>query len=188
MVDSYAWDTIVEWMTKDKTYETLGNDSSSKGNYVNNDKISLSYALYALHRYGARKNTNVKDYWSYAAKYHKGPIKSGGINIDATSGAKYEFTNNDYDTTNYNYTIRKELATGSAEETKINNIYDMAGNMWEWTTETGKPDGGNTVRAVLRGGSFNGDGSNNPVSHRNGDVATSGFYVLIGFRVVLYIQ
>ena len=188
LVDSYAWDTIVEWMTKDKTYENLGNDSSSKGNYVNNDKISLSNALYALHRYGARKNTNVNDYWSYATKYHKGPIKSGGINIDATSGAKYEFTNNDYDTTNYDYTVRKELATGSAEETKINNIYDMAGNMWEWTTETGKPDGGNTIRAVLRGGSFVDYGSDNPVSGRSGFDATSWYYVHIGFRVVLYIQ
>ena len=189
LVDSYAWDTIVEWMTKEKTYETLGNDSSSKGNYVNNDKISLSNALYALHRYGARKNTNVNDYWSYATKYHKGPIKSGGVNIDATSGAKYEFTNNDYDTTNYNYSIRKELATGSSEETKINNIYDMAGNMWEWTTETGKPDGGNTVRAVRRGGGFADDGSRNPVSSRDGDYdATSWSDVGIGFRVVLYIQ
>ena len=188
LVDSYAWDTIVEWMTKDKTYENLGNDSSSKGNYYNNDKISLSNALYALHRYASRKNTNVNDYWSYATKYHKGPIKSGWIGIDATSGAKYEFTNNDYDTTNYNYTIRKELATGSAEETKINNIYDMAGNMWEWTTETGKPDGGNTVRAVRRGGSFDDDGSGAPVSHRHGGGATSWYGVNIGFRVVLYIQ
>lgn len=188
MVDSYAWDTIVEWMTKDKTYENLGNDSSSKGNYYNNDKISLSNALYALHRYGARKNTNVNDYWSYATKYHKGPIKSGWIGIDATSGAKYEFTNNDYDTTNYDYTVRKELATGSAEETKINNIYDMAGNMWEWTTETGKPDGGNTVCAVRRGGSFSYIGSSGPVSYRCGYDATSGCSVFIGFRVVLYIQ
>ena len=188
LVDSYAWDTIVEWMTKEKTYENLGNDSSSKGNYYNNDKISLSNALYALHRYGARKNTNVNDYWSYATKYHKGPIKSGWIGIDATSGAKYEFTNNDYDTTNYDYTIKKELATGSAEETKINNIYDMSGNMWEWTTETGKPDGGNTVRAVLRGGGFDNNGSSFPVSYCNGCCAASWCSADFGFRVVLYIQ
>ena len=64
----------------------------------------------------------------------------------------------------------------------------MAGNMWEWTTETGKPDGGNTVRAVRRGGSVNSDGSDDPVSNRRGNFATSGFNVDIGFRVVLYIQ
>ena len=192
LVDSYAWDTVVEWMTKNEAYKSLGNDSTIKGNYYNNNqdgtRINLSNALYAWHRYGARKNTNINDYWSYATKYHKGPIKSGAISIDATSGKNYEFANNDYDTTNYNYTARLELATGSAEETNINNIYDMAGNMWEWTTETGKPDGGNTVRAVLRGGSFHSNGSYYPVSYRDGNFRTVDCDVDFGFRVVLYIQ
>ncbi len=192
LVDSYAWDTIVEWMTKEEANKNLGNDSSTKGNYYNNSNINLSNALYAIHRYGsiteAGKKAGKGDYWSYAIKYKKGAFKSGAESIDATSGAKYDFTNNTYDTTNYSYTIRKELATGSAEETKVKNIYDMAGNMWEWTTETGKPDGGSTLRAVLRGGSFDGDGSSNPVSGRSGGRSTTGYGLHIGFRVVLYIQ
>ena len=189
LVDSYAWDTIVEWMTKDGAYKNLGNDSSNKGNYYNNDKISLSNVLYALHRYGTRKNTTVRNiYWSYATKYSKGAITSGGMSIDAISGAKYNFTNNDYDTTNYNYTIRKELATGSSEETKVNNIYDMAGNMWEWTTETGRTDEDHTVHAVRRGGGFDVNGSTTPVSYRHGDYIISDCHVAFGFRVVLYIQ
>ena len=192
LVDSYAWDTIVEWMTKNEAYKNLGNDSTIKGNYCDNNKdgtrINLSNALYAWHRYGARKNTSVNDYWSFAAKYRKGPIKSGAISIDATSGKNYEFENNNYDTTNYNYTARLELATGSAEETNINNIYDMAGNMWEWTTETGKPDGTSTVRAVPRGGGFNDLGSSDPVSGRRGNGRAVDCYVNVGFRVVLYIK
>ena len=68
----------------------------------------------------------------------------------------------------------------------------MAGNMWEWTTETGKHDSKATDAtnyAVRRGGSFNNNGSNNPVSNRNGnnDSGWSGD-VSVGFRVVLYIQ
>ena len=192
LVDSYAWDTIVEWMTKEEANKNLGNDSSLKGNYYNNDKINLSNALYAVHRYGsiteAGKKAGKGDYWSYATKYKKGAFKSGAESIDATSGAKYDFTNNTYDTTNYSYTIRKELATGSAEETKVKNIYDMAGNMWEWTTETGKPDGGSTLRAVLRGGSFFSGGSDLPVSSRNGSISATGYSLNIGFRVVLYIK
>ena len=31
---------------------------------------------------------------------------------------------------------RFEIATSSSERNKANNIYDFAGNMWEWTTET----------------------------------------------------
>ena len=64
----------------------------------------------------------------------------------------------------------------------------MAGNMWEWTTETGKPDGGNTLRAVLRGGSFGWAGSDYPVSYRHGNNVATWLAVFIGFRVVLYIK
>ncbi len=41
------------------------------------------------------------------------------------------------------------LKTGSSEETKAKNIYDIAGNTFEWTLETA----GNGVR-VVRGGSY----------------------------------
>ena len=86
--------------------------------------------------------------------------------------------------------------------TKKNNIYDLAGNMWEWTTETGehkiKDADGNTVtdgndgdniytRAVRRGGSFFGDGGDYPVAYRRGYYATGWYDVNVGFRVVLYI-
>ena len=59
--------------------------------------------------------------------------------------------------------------------------------MWEWTTETGKPDGGAT-RAVRRGGSFWYDGAGLPVSYRGGGSETTWYDVDVGFRVVLYIK
>ena len=192
LVDSYAWDTVVQWMVKNESYKGIGLDSSNYGNYYNNDKIDLSNALYAAHRYGTRKNTSVNDYWTIATKYIKGPIKSGGEAVTASTGpSKYEFAADTYDETNYKYDIRKELATGSAEETKINNIYDMAGNMWEWTTETGKH--GSTANdatnyTVRRGGSFGNYGSGYPVSGRVGSYSVGVCDIDIGFRVVLYIQ
>ena len=67
----------------------------------------------------------------------------------------------------------------------------MAGNMWEWTTETGKHDSKATDAtnyAVRRGGSFNDYGSDYPVSGRNGGSSVGGCSIVIGFRVVLYIQ
>ena len=67
----------------------------------------------------------------------------------------------------------------------------MAGNMWEWTTETGKHDSKATDAtnyAVRRGGSFGNYGSGNPVSGRLGDYSVGVYYVGVGFRVVLYIQ
>ena len=187
LVDSYAWDTIVEWMIKNENYKNLGNDSSSKGNYCDNDKINLTNTLYALHRHGNHKNTNVSDYWSYATKYHKGEITSGIVYINSTIGAKYDFTDNNYDTINFNYTVRKELATGASEDTKINNIYDMAGNMWEWTTETGKQNESNEICAVLRGGSFGCNGFTYSLVYRDGNSVKTWKSVEYGFRVVLYI-
>ena len=60
--------------------------------------------------------------------------------------------------------------------------------MWEWTTETGNPDGTSTTRAVRRGGSFGWNGSGAPVSCRYGGGSVGAYAFDIGFRVVLYIQ
>ncbi len=55
------------------------------------------------------------------------------------------------------------LATGSSEYTRLNNIYDLAGNVWEWTIET---DGG--YYRTVRGGAYNLGGSGHPASNRLG--------------------
>ena len=75
----------------------------------------------------------------------------------------------------------KLAKTGSCEEWCLNNIYDFAGNVHEWTK--------NNKCAVLRGGSFNGYGTHVPASFREDDDWASHFpFVYIGFRVVLYIK
>lgn len=48
-----------------------------------------------------------------------------------------------------NYSNCILIPTGSAEYTKTNNIYDMAGNVAEWTTETGS-----ISHKIFRGGDF----------------------------------
>lgn len=53
------------------------------------------------------------------------------------------------------------IPAGSAEYTKINNIYDMAGNVYDWTTEAYS-----TVSRVYRGGYYNSYGYNYPMAYR----------------------
>ena len=53
------------------------------------------------------------------------------------------------------------IPAGSAEYTKTNNIYDMAGNVWEWTTEAYS-----TGSRVCRGGGYSSNGSSVPMANR----------------------
>lgn len=62
------------------------------------------------------------------------------------------------------------IPTGSAEYTKTNNIYDMAGNVWEWTTEANS-----TNYRVYRGGNYGSYGTNNPMANRYSDFP-NGYY------------
>ena len=74
------------------------------------------------------------------------------------------------------------LTTGTTQRNSVLNIYDLAGNEYEWTLEkstlTGYP-------SVSRGGRYNYGGSNYPASSR-GNYATSGSSSVISFRPALW--
>ena len=73
------------------------------------------------------------------------------------------------------------LTTGADTSFSLMNIYDLAGNVWEWTLEfctTSDP-------CVNRGASFDFDGSNSPAGVRDGD-NTGGYSISFGFRVGLW--
>ncbi len=79
------------------------------------------------------------------------------------------------------YGASSPTTTGSKPEYAEKNIYDMAGNVWEWIMEAYYTD-----RRVDRGGGYNYSSSNAPVSHRGydkPDFACDG----IGFRIALYL-
>lgn len=83
----------------------------------------------------------------------------------------------------YHYGIK---TTAISEDVKKKNLYDVAGNLWEWTQETSYPN--NTVESyMLRGGGFRFSYSDYPACYRGNRTAT---YTLTdgGFRPVLYIK
>jgi len=74
------------------------------------------------------------------------------------------------------------LSSGANDELKKQNIYDIAGNVWEWTLEYS----GNTSMPVTgRGGCFLDVGTANTVSARSAFPTTEAWYSY-GFRVSLY--
>ena len=71
--------------------------------------------------------------------------------------------------------------TGAKEEYNIKNIYDLAGNVWEWTMESY-----DTNYRVYRGGYYDISGSYYPSSIRGGDGPDDATADL-SFRVTLYL-
>ena len=77
-----------------------------------------------------------------------------------------------------------DFPTGGIVEDK-KNIYDVAGNMWEWTTETINRD---DTKRVFRGGSndYAGDVTLANCRYSSNSVSEPGW--CIGFRAVLYVK
>ena len=72
--------------------------------------------------------------------------------------------------------------TGASEDYKLNNIYDLAGNVYEWTMESYE-----NVGRIRRGGSYNTIGNTYPISNR--DSRDLSFNLgTDGFRVALYLN
>ena len=73
------------------------------------------------------------------------------------------------------------LTTGATDTNNLQNIYDIAGNVNEWTRELCS----SSYQWVSRGGSYYDDGSECPARRRN-IYATGSYYDLVGFRIGLW--
>ena len=76
-----------------------------------------------------------------------------------------------------------QQTTGKSEYWKANNIYDLAGNVYEWTQERYSTE---TDRAS-RGGNFANHGDNLPVAYRFISSASLAYNSDIGFRSSFYL-
>lgn len=105
LVDSYAWDTVCNYISEGKSNKSeYLRDSSLYGNYYNGTK-TIRNTRYAIHTYN--------NGWTKASTYGKGDIAQP----NRTGRNKIE------------------VETGASTDYSTKNIYDLAGNMWEWTTE-----------------------------------------------------
>ena len=96
--------------------------------------------------------------------------------------ATFEYVNSSGSTATKNEGSSTRIPTGSAEYTKANNIYDLVGNVRDWTMEAYI-----TYYRVYRGGGYNYSGDNDPADNRYSYTPT-GSICYCGCRSALYIK
>ena len=75
------------------------------------------------------------------------------------------------------------LSTGASEEFSKQGIYDLAGNVYEWTLEHATSD--SSYPCVGRGGGYLAGGEGYPTASRS-DYDTTRYVGIVGFRLSLY--
>ncbi len=143
LVDSYAWDTTCKWL---KNSGVIKEDSAGRinstdyGNYINSAFSIPKGTLYVKHLYLAKQKDGVSTDWYFrkggTGKYSYdivndedgmkvGEKKDETVPENATKPEGAEDAASNY----YTADGRIEIATGSSDNTRTNNIYDLAGNM-----------------------------------------------------------
>ena len=158
------WDLVLAFMHNKGNIEdsTLTSNSTTIGNYYNST-FDLDRGKYA--QFGQLGNT-----W----KNFDSALDSIVVSNETTGKMKKTEQNS--------YQNGILLTTGGTEQSKVMNIYDIAGNVCEWTLEKTS----NTYdQCVARGGLFNDTGSYRPAADHDGNSSGHSFYS-IGFRVSIF--
>ena len=158
------WDLVLAFMHNKGNIadSTLTSNSTTIGNYYNST-FDLNRGKYA--QCGQLGNT-----W----KNFDSALDSIVVSNETTGKMKKTEQNS--------YQNGILLTTGGTEQSKVMNIYDIAGNVYEWTLEKTP----NTYEpCVTRGGLFNDTGSYRPAAEHGGSSSGHSFYS-IGFRVSIF--
>ena len=170
--DATVWNNI-KWSesgTNDDTTPGNGAVTVARSMYPEGD---TNYGAISTLIYGTQWDTALR----FIGSYNVGENGYDTYATNSTGMGNYSGTNGADDIAS----TSAPAECGARDGFRQKNIYDMAGNVWEWTMEKCS-----TYR-VSRGGGYDDSGSDNPASYRN-----SGYVDYsnpdLGFRVGLYIK
>ena len=161
------WDLVLAFMSKDTekinqdTLEELISNSTTIGNY--RDSV---FQLSQTGQYAVFSNLSLSSTWNPSTTATTNFVDSSRNKIAQSSDGNGIL-----------------VTTGTSETNKVMNIYDIAGNVYEWTLELTS----NTYSPCApRGGNFRSTGSGVPAAGRNDFSADFSSNRYIGFRVSLF--
>ena len=154
------WDLVLRHLSnKGISTDVLTGSSESWGNFTNTTNATLTGGKYTQYMSSSYQNTF--NTWS-------------AYDVDLGEIVKNKVFNN----TNMPQSVL--LTTGSSNKFVKKNIYDLAGNIQEFSLEKGTSD---SYLPVVRGGGFQ---FSTAVSYRSGTLASQQSCEYSGFRVAIY--
>ena len=158
------WDLVLAFMSKDTakitSTDVLTKDSTTIGNYYNS-----TFQLSQTGKYATYSNWKLSPTWNPSTTATTSFVDSSRNKLvqPGTDGIL--------------------VTTGTSEKNKVMNIYDIAGNVWEWTLE--KTSHASNLCAERGGGLYYTGSKNNPAADR-GNNNTTGTVLSDGFRLSLW--
>ena len=163
------WDLVLKYI-ENKTAEKSSNENEARTkiqNQLNSDSIDIG------------------NYYNATFTLNRGKFAQYGLLttiFDFNSNDKNDLVSNRNKLAQDSNKNAILLTTGASEKNKLQNIYDLAGNAWEWTLSNPQSE---TVKCASRGGDFSVDGSIYTASYTNG-AYTNINVSSVGFRVSIY--
>ena len=184
---------VIPWMFLDWAHAKANAESMYNNNYVNSGLITGTQWDVILNKmidksgltasdmtnsssWGNHKNTSISYTGRKTTSYYNGSKWILQPFENVSSGNTTTYTDNHGDL----------LTTGASDKTQKYHIFDMAGNLWEWTEEDSHATTSGQYR-VLRGGGHIYNSGDYPVCYRS-YYTVGGTNFNIGFRTVLYIK
>ena len=152
------WDLVLAFMSK-YTVKITSN-STTIGNYRDSE-----FQISETGKYATMSNWTLSSTWNTSTRLTTNFVDSSRNKIAQYSDGKGIL-----------------VTTGTSEENKVMNIYDIAGNVWEWTLEKASRA---SLPCAFRGGSCLYAGSINPAASRSSN-STGDSFIDVGFRVSLF--